>query len=70
MLVVLATVSMLLTCNSGVSLGRDEMSIKRIDGQWVAWDKFGDTLLVGIGRSCEGALHALRNNMAELVCQK
>ena len=46
------------------------MSIKRIDQQWVVWEKFGDTLLVGIGRSCEGVLHALRNNMAELVCQK
>jgi len=45
------------------------MSIKKIDGKWVAWDKFGETVLVGIGRSCEGALHALRNNLAEKLCK-
>jgi len=68
MLVVLATVSMLLTCNSGYSPGEMKMSIKKINGKWIALSKVNQKHFCGIGRTCAGALSALRNNIAEYVC--
>lgn len=44
------------------------MTAKKINGKWIALSKVRNKHLCGVGRTCQGALSALRNNIAEYIC--
>lgn len=44
------------------------MTIKKIDGKWVAWEEMNKTSFIGIGKTCAGAQRALRQSIGEFLC--
>ena len=64
MLVVLATVSMLLTCNSGYSPGEMKVIIKKLGNVWVAYASFGGKPLHCVAKSALFARHGVYELMA------